>query len=712
MTVSRMPSPPAFLSDLSVRDPLAQYWLARATTQLRREICWIWHERDQGDQDAAGRIPPAGRRVDDALDHAGMAERKRRFFERDETAAYLSDMLRATPPELPRSVRRGSFSWVAREFTLSELDCFALALTLLPAIDYTSEAVIGACANDNAPSAPTLAVLQRLWPEPGAVLAFTDSSHVLFRFGLLQVGSSTSMWDAPLTCPSAVWAPLLDMEGLRSEALVPLDPPAPGCPRNDALDFTAARLAATPAARLRVLPLSGAPGAPFAPWAAAVGHHMGCAVMELTARPPRSAPVDLWLAPWITRAWLEGAVLYLGPDFVDGVTRDGQPPLVSPGTGKIPATVLLATTDRQISRRLVVDSMPMVEIPPCTYHERLRLWIEGLRIGADDRELMNAAADCARRFRFEPETVIRLSAELRALDRRLKPEHLVAACRHDLDLGELAQRVQPRFELPELVLPARQHTQIAELIEAMHNLTRVHYEWGSGRAWGEGGLTALFFGPPGTGKTMAAEAVSRALDLPMYRIDLSQVVNKYIGETEKNLRRLFDAADTSDVVLFFDEADSLFGRRTEVRDAHDRYANLEVSYLLERMERFKGLAILATNRRKDLDDAFTRRLRFVIDFPLPDVAERERIWRGTMPSGVDCAEIDFAFLARQFPFAGGHIRSIVFHACLQTARYGSPRRLTMASIVAGIKREYEKVDRAVSLDAFGPWATFVREQNA
>src|SRR5262249_16870464 len=151
------------------------------------------------------------------------------------------------------------------------------------------------------------------------------------------------------------------------------------------------------------------------------------------------------------------------------------------------------------------------------------------------------------------------------------------ACRQDLDLGELAQRVEPRFELRELVLPARQQTQVLELIEAMRNLTRVHYEWGAGRAWGESGLTALFSGPPGTGKTIGAEVVSHALNLPMYRIDLSQVVNKYIGETEKNLRRLFDAADASDVVLFFDEADSLFGRRTEVRDAHDRYANLEVS---------------------------------------------------------------------------------------------------------------------------------------
>jgi len=244
-------------------------------------------------------------------------------------------------------------------------------------------------------------------------------------------------------------------------------------------------------------------------------------------------------------------------------------------------------------------------------------------------------------------------------------------------------------------------------VTAMHNLGRVHYQWGTGRAWNESGLAALFTGPPGTGKTMASEAIAHELALPLFRIDLSQVVNKYIGETEKNLKRLFDAADASDAILFFDEADALFGKRTEVKDAHDRYANLEISYLLERMERFKGLAILATNRRKDLDEAFLRRLRFVIEFPLPGEAERQRIWRGVVPEGVDASELDFDFLAQRFPLAGGHIRAIVFHACLQSATEGAPRRLTMQSVVRAVQREYDKLERASSLNQFGPYAPLV-----
>jgi vesicle-fusing ATPase len=316
-------------------------------------------------------------------------------------------------------------------------------------------------------------------------------------------------------------------------------------------------------------------------------------------------------------------------------------------------------------------------------------------------------AELAQRFRCETATIERIGAEMALAGRAPTADELLAAARADLDLGTLAQPVAPRFSLAELMLPAAQTRQVAEVVTAMNNLGRVHHLWGTARAWNEGGLAALFAGPPGTGKTMATEAIASELKLPLYRIDLSQVVNKYIGETEKNLKRLFDAADAADAILFFDEADALFGKRTEVKDAHDRYANLEISYLLERMERFKGLAILATNRRKDLDEAFLRRLRFVIEFPLPGAPERQRIWQGVVPEGVDASELDFAFLAERFPLAGGHIRAIVFHACLQSAAEGAPRQLTMQAVIRAVQREYDKLERASSLDQFGPYAPLV-----
>jgi SpoVK/Ycf46/Vps4 family AAA+-type ATPase len=293
----------------------------------------------------------------------------------------------------------------------------------------------------------------------------------------------------------------------------------------------------------------------------------------------------------------------------------------------------------------------------------------------------------------------------------LSPAELIALCRAEAGsrMGALAQPVAPRFTLDELVLPPRQAGQLETIADSMRALTRVHYEWGTARAWNESGLAVLFCGSSGTGKTMAAEALAQALDLPLYRIDLSQVVNKYIGETEKNLARIFDAAEESDSILFFDEADALFGKRTDVKDAHDRFANIEISYLLERMERFKGLAILATNRRKDLDEAFTRRLRYVVEFPLPGAAERERIWHQVFPKGVDAADLDFGFLAGQFELSGGHIRSAAFNACLHRAAKGGDPRLAMADVLIAIGRELDKLDRVTSPEQFGRYAHLVRD---
>ncbi len=319
-------------------------------------------------------------------------------------------------------------------------------------------------------------------------------------------------------------------------------------------------------------------------------------------------------------------------------------------------------------------------------------------------------AECARRYRYEAGTIRSAAGGLRAHRGPLAAADLAAACCAEvpLDVGELARRVEPRFGGDELVLPPAQQAQFEEIHRAMRALTEVHHGWGTARAWGESGISVLFAGPPGTGKTMAAEVLAARLQVPMYRIDLSQVVDKYIGETEKNLKRLFDLADVADTLLFFDEADALFGKRTEVRDSHDRYANLEVSYLLERMERFRGMAILATNRRKELDEAFLRRLRYVVEFPLPDVARRRALWWQSIPAAVDASALDLDFLARQFPLSGGHIRSAVFNACLQSAGNGAPR-LEMEQVLLAVRREMDKLGRPVSAEQMGRYAALPGE---
>jgi hypothetical protein len=408
----------------------------------------------------------------------------------------------------------------------------------------------------------------------------------------------------------------------------------------------------------------------------------------------------------MTVAWLRGAALYLPLAALASADVHGHEPARAPAQLPLPALPLslyVGLHDRGTIHHLGDQVLPAIEVAPASHAERLAAWQRALPAAAHEPML----AELARRFRCETAAIDHIGAELSLLGRPPTSDELLAAARADLDLGALAQPVTPRFSLAELMLPPAQTRQVAEVVTAMNNLGRVHHLWGTAKAWNEGGLAALFAGPPGTGKTMASEAIAHELKLPMMRIDLSQVVNKYIGETEKNLKRLFDAADAADTILFFDEADALFGKRTEVRDAHDRYANLEISYLLERMERFKGLAILATNRRKDLDEAFLRRLRFVIEFPLPGAPERQRIWRSVIPEGVDARELDLEFLAQRFALAGGHIRAIVFHACLQSAAEGAPRQLTMQAVIRAVQREYDKLERASSLDQFGPYAPLI-----
>ena len=287
-----------------------------------------------------------------------------------------------------------------------------------------------------------------------------------------------------------------------------------------------------------------------------------------------------------------------------------------------------------------------------------------------------------------------------------------ASAQGRLDASGLADRLEPRFDMGELVLPGKQDAQLSELRRAVGALPRAFGAWGLGRALGNPGISALFAGPPGTGKTMAAECLAADLDLPLYRVDLSQVVSKYIGETEKNLREVFAAAEARDLVLFFDEADAIFGKRTEVRDAHDRYANLEVSYLLARMEQAQGLMILATNRKEDLDPAFLRRLRFVVDFPMPGADERREIWERVVPARMDRAALDLGFLAKRFDVSGGTIRSAAIAACLQSAAEGGPPTLRMEHLILALWRELEKLGRALSPALFGPFAAVIEAAEA
>jgi hypothetical protein len=262
-------------------------------------------------------------------------------------------------------------------------------------------------------------------------------------------------------------------------------------------------------------------------------------------------------------------------------------------------------------------------------------------------------------------------------------------------LSRLAERLDAKARWDDLVLPETETALLHSIVDQVRARACVYDDWGYRERMNRGlGISALFAGDSGTGKTMAAEVLANALSLDLYRIDLSAVVSKYIGETEKNLRQVFDAAEAGGAILFFDEADALFGKRGEVKDSHDRYANIEINYLLQRMEAFGGLAILATNRKSDLDNAFARRLRFVVDFPNPTAAERRRIWERAFASGVPLSGVDFDHLAA-FDLSGGNIHSIALNAAFLAAR-ADPREVTMPLLLEAARMEYRKLGRAVN----------------
>ena len=279
----------------------------------------------------------------------------------------------------------------------------------------------------------------------------------------------------------------------------------------------------------------------------------------------------------------------------------------------------------------------------------------------------------------------------------LSESHLFAAARAHSNphLSSLAIKIQPRFDWEDIVLPEDQVALLCELVSTVQTRPKVLEEWGVGRKLASSqGVTVLFSGPPGTGKTMAAEVIASELGLDLFKIDLSTIVSKYIGETEKNLERIFNEAETSNAILFFDEADALFGKRSEVRDSHDRYANIEISYLLQRMEAYNGVSILATNIRANLDEAFTRRLQFAVNFPFPEVEDRLRIWRTLFPPGVPRdGAIDFNLLANRFRLAGGNIRNIIVCAAYLAASNGGC--VSMPDLLHGARRELQKMGRLV-----------------
>jgi SpoVK/Ycf46/Vps4 family AAA+-type ATPase len=377
-----------------------------------------------------------------------------------------------------------------------------------------------------------------------------------------------------------------------------------------------------------------------------------------------------------------------------------------------------------------------IELPAPNIEARAELWAE-LTAGQNRFAPEVNWNELAARFRLTPGQMrdalitARNQALLRGSSRPEKPpeaapmiepmiepmigmDDLVVGCRLQSNqrLGALARKLTPRKGWEDITLPEHAMEQLREICAQIKHRRTVYGEWGFGDKQTLGkGLCVLFYGLSGTGKTLAVEVMARELKLEAFKIDLSTVVSKYIGETEKNLSRVFQEAETGNAILFFDEADALFGKRSEVKDAHDRYANIEIGYLLQRMEEFDGLVILATNLRKNIDEAFFRRMHFAVEFPMPDESQRYRIWKQHLPQAAPvAADIDFDFLSRRVNLAGGNIKSVVVNAAFLAAENSGV--IQMGHFLRAVRREYEKIGRLCADADFAPYHKLLGDRRA
>jgi hypothetical protein len=606
---------------------------------------------------------------------------------------------------------------LARRFGLAPFERDVLLLALAVELDLKYEQVIGYLNNDVMRRWPTLDLALRVLGGTVADRAAFDRDGALVGRGLIELNGTERRVPAladgfapsPVIVRHVLGQSLEDRDTGRFTRVGSHDAADPalvlGKRTRDEVERLA-RLCASEALAPVVVAQAeqGAGGAHAARLLAGL---LGRRLLEVDASALAHLEIDLDVA--LRRLALRAELGGLG------VLVEGWSTLPSPAAARAiaalsPACPLVldvgAEADWRPSLRGVPHVVLALEAPDCA--ERARLWQTRLcehGVAAAD----GAAREVADRYGLTAAQIAdaACSAALAlkraaATDRPCTAGELLTAAKAQLDrrLGDLAAKVDLVHRWEELVLPPSTHGRVRELLAAIRQRGRVYGEWGLGRRGGRiPGLTALFSGASGTGKTMTASIIAAEAGLDLYRIDLAGIVSKYIGETERNLDRIFEAARRAEAVLFFDEADALFGKRSEVKDAHDRYANIEVAYLLQKLELHPGIVVLATNLARNIDAAFARRLQHVVEFPRPDVAARLRLWRGVFTAETPLApDVDLEFLAEQFEATGGDIRTIAIDAAFLAA--DADRPIAMADLVRAMARQMRKDGRLPSVSSF------------
>ena len=547
--------------------------------------------------------------------------------------------------------------------------CFALAFEALPDADWSALAPLGA----------------------------------LLRWHLVERDREAGLAADRLTLDERVLQHLLGLGGLDRRLVgVVQRVPVPDGAVDDSVDELARRFAAVwggaSAERLAPVVMIES-GESLAPKLAEICGRIGLALYRLDAGALPTAPLE---RETLARLWAREAVLADSALVIEGEMPGDRSTILAGFLDGLHGLVLLTATSPPPG---LLRAVVRLSLPQSSFGERVALWRRALGpLGAKLNGGVEAVAtqfylDAAAIRDAGSQAVQALSQQDETRWRDVLWNVSRTAARPRLE--HLATRIETVADWDDLVLPPAQIAALRTIVAHARHRSRVYEEWGFADKAGRGlGIAALFAGPSGTGKTMAAEVLANALKLDLYRIDLSQLVSKYIGETEKNLRRVFDAADAGGAILLFDEADALFGRRSEVRDSHDRYANIEVSYLLQRLDTYHGLAILTTNMQQAVDSAFLRRLRFIINFPFPELALRLKIWQRAFPRETPTEAIDFAKVAR-LALSGGSIRNMALNAAFLAADEGTAvgaRHLRLAA-----QAEYAKLDKPIGDDEIGGW---------
>jgi hypothetical protein len=595
----------------------------------------------------------------------------------------------------PSDAPEDRLSALISQFALSVLDLHILLTALAPDVDRRFEPLYAFLNDDVSRRRATVSValeLVGLGPHHRFARARVHPAAPLLRGGLLTVEDDRErpLPSRALRVPERVVAHLLGDDGLDDGLLSTVTrppPPAAGVePAPDSFEVRLGRLLTTAPVVVHLRERRPATGASVAVDAL---QHFGHTVLRCDLPPATEATQASDVIPILVReARLRGAALVISPlpEHPNRILRELE-------DVEVPVVLVDARPfDPQWATAAVALSL---DVPPGDLAS-VQHWAEEL---GEDAEVPDLAATVApfRLGRDHVRRAVRSARALAALDTvPVSTVHIQHGARQQSAplLSQHARQVNPEVGWPDLVLPEEPLQQLRELVLRARQRDRVLRDWRLRPGGGRGrGVTALFAGDSGTGKTLSAEVVAGELGVVLYVVELSSVVDKYIGETEKNLERIFAEADRTDSVLLFDEADAIFGKRSEVKDSHDRYANLESAFLLQRLESFDGVAVLTTNLRANIDEAFTRRLDLVVDFPFPDPALRTELWRQCLAHAPCMPDLDLAALGARYELSGGGIRSAAVTAAYIAAGRGEP--ISDADALLGAQREYQKMGRVV-----------------